>query len=51
MRFNFRNILLASVLSITAFASNADDLKEIKVGVVGDYVAQWDTVNELLKKG
>ncbi|MBQ9219869.1 MAG: MetQ/NlpA family ABC transporter substrate-binding protein [Succinivibrio dextrinosolvens] len=50
MRFNFRNILLASVLSISAFASNAEALKEIKVGVVGDYVAQWDTVNELLKK-
>ena len=26
----------------------ADDFKEVTVGVVGDYVAQWDTVNELL---
>ena len=29
-------------------AAQADDFKEVTVGVVGDYVAQWDTVNELL---
>lgn len=28
--------------------AQADDFKEVTVGVVGDYVAQWDTVNELL---
>lgn len=50
MKISFKSVLLASVLSLTAFTASADDLKEIKVGVVGDYVAQWDTVNEILKK-
>lgn len=35
-----------SSLISTSYAS--DDFREVTVGVVGDYVAQWDTVNELL---
>ena len=50
MKFNLKSLLLASVLSVCAVSANAADVKEIKVGVVGDYVAQWDTVNEILKK-
>lgn len=50
MKFNLKFLLLASVLSVCAVSANAADVKEIKVGVVGDYVAQWDTVNEILKK-
>ncbi len=50
MIFNLKSLLLASVLSVCAVSANAADVKEIKVGVVGDYVAQWDTVNEILKK-
>ena len=30
--------------------ASADGFTIVKVGVVGDYNAQWDTVNELLKK-
>ena len=36
----------SSSLISTSYAS--DDFREVTVGVVGDYVAQWDTVNELL---
>lgn len=35
-----------SSLISTSYAN--DDFREVTVGVVGDYVAQWDTVNELL---
>lgn len=31
-------------------SGKSDDAKTIKVGVVGEYNAQWDTVNELLAK-
>lgn len=43
--------LLAATLSI-GLAGNAlaEEFKEVKVGVVGDYNAQWDTINELLAK-
>ena len=30
--------------------ASADGFTVVKVGVVGDYNAQWDTVNNLLKK-
>ena len=30
--------------------ATADGFTVVKVGVVGDYNAQWDTVNDLLKK-
>lgn len=37
---------ISSSLISTSYAN--DDFREVTVGVVGDYVAQWDTVNELL---
>ncbi|MCR5537543.1 MAG: hypothetical protein K6F05_09110 [Succinivibrio sp.] len=43
-----KGLLLGAVISCAASA-NAE-VREIRVGVVGDYVAQWDTVNEILKK-
>ena len=36
----------SSSLISTSYAN--DDFREVTVGVVGDYVAQWDTINELL---
>lgn len=36
----------SSSLISTSYAN--DDFREVTVGVVGDYVSQWDTVNELL---
>lgn len=53
------NLLLASllVLSLAACGSNDDTNQDsenqttiVKVGVVGEYNLQWDTVNEILKE-
>ena len=43
--------LLASLLclGLCACGGKKDDVTVVKVGVVGSYNAQWDTVNELLK--
>ena len=43
--------LLASLLclGLCACGGKEDDVTVVKVGVVGSYNAQWDTVNELLK--
>ncbi|HAR79934.1 MAG TPA: metal ABC transporter substrate-binding protein [Succinivibrionaceae bacterium] len=41
---------LASLGIMLFSASASAEMTEIKVGVVGEYVAQWDTVNEILKK-
>lgn len=39
------------LLGLTALnVSAAEKLKEIRVGVTGDYNAQWDTINKLLSK-
>ncbi len=43
----FRIVLAGALLGWLGLA--AAEVREIRVGVVGDYVAQWDTVNELLK--
>ena len=47
-----KKILKAAVLAVAvSLASSADaDHTVVKVGVVGAYNAQWDTVNEILKK-
>ncbi len=38
-----------AAFSLGSFSSAcAEEFREVTVGVVGDYVAQWDTVNELL---
>ena len=38
-----------AAFSLGSFSSAcAEGFREVTVGVVGDYVAQWDTVNELL---
>ncbi len=50
--------LLTAVLVVTSFtaallpgdAAAAEKVKVLRVGVVGDYNAQWTTVNELLEK-
>ena len=50
-------LVAAGIVAVT-LASCGDDKKQatadgftvVKVGVVGDYNAQWDTVNDLLKK-
>lgn len=46
-------ITAASLFSLGLTALNvsaAEKLKEIRVGVTGDYNAQWDTINKLLSK-
>ncbi len=43
-----KGLLLGAVIGYAASASA--EVREIRVGVVGDYVAQWETVNEILKK-
>lgn len=46
-------ITAASLFSLGLTALNvsaAEKLKEIRVGVAGDYNAQWDTINKLLSK-
>lgn len=46
----FKTIVIGSALIFGASVSAADQLKIIRVGVCGDYNAQWDTVNKLLAK-
>ena len=41
------SVIFSSSLLPQAYAS---DVQEVTVGVVGDYVAQWETVNQLLAK-
>ncbi len=53
MKKLLKYILIASsvlALGLTACTSNTDtsDITTVKVGVVGEYNEQWDTVNELL---
>ena len=52
---SFLKVLSTTILATTCSVGLitevwAEDFKEIKVGVVGDYNAQWDTVNEILAK-
>ena len=47
--------LSIAAVALTGCGDNKKDaaaagMTIVKVGVVGDYNAQWDTVNELLKK-
>ena len=49
--------LLTAVLSFTLLVglagcggNDSKDVTTVKVGVVGEYNAQWDTVNKLLEK-
>ena len=45
-----KKILKAAVLAVSLASSAYADHTVVKVGVVGAYNAQWDTVNEILKK-
>ena len=44
-------ILSIALITLTACGSSSDDqTTTVKVGVVGEYNKQWDTINELLKE-
>lgn len=46
--FTSLGIALSLTLGLGSFSVQAADLKEIRIGVNGDYNAQWETVNRLL---
>ena len=49
MKSLIKAVLAAAAVTVAASASAADPTV-VKVGVVGAYNAQWDTINEILKK-